>query len=251
VFDLVGKTAVVTGATAGIGRATALGLSAAGASVLAVARRVELLDELRTAARAQRDTDFQVLSADITDSDSARQIAEVADRQFGTVDILVNNAGGSRPIEWDAAEHHWIDAMELNFHAHRRLTQAILPGMREQRWGRVINVTGSHEPMAVNASTPAKAATHMWAKALSRAVAADGITINCLAPGRIRSEQIDNGLLATQESRDAFAARYIPSGRLGEPEEFAAMVIFLASDMATYITGVVIDIDGGMSMYAY
>lgn len=250
-FGISGRTAIVTGASAGLGRGIASKLAESGVTVLAVARREELLASLKEESVRNGWAPLFTITADLTEAGATDDIFSAAQADIGHVDILVNNAGASRPTEWDAPEPEWLRSMDLNFHSHRRLAQSVIPGMRARGWGRIINITGSHEPRGVNTATPAKAAVHMWSKALSRAVAADGVTINCLAPGRIHSEQIDHLLHPTQESRDAFIERFIPAGRMGQPEELAALVAFLASDMAAFITGVVIDVDGGMSLYAY
>ena len=145
------------------------------------------------------------------------------------VDILVNAAGGGRPTTVDAGDEVWEEAMALNFSAARRLTQALLPAMQAQGWGRVINLSGSMEPRAVNAATAAKAALHLWSKGLSSALATQGITVNAIAPGRINSAQIRDRLHPTEESRREFIERNIPIGRFGDPEEVAPLVAFLAS----------------------
>jgi 3-oxoacyl-[acyl-carrier protein] reductase len=250
-FGISGRTAIVTGASAGLGRGIALKFASEGVAVLGVARREELLSSLEEESAREGWARISTIAVDLTDAGSTETIFAAARSSLGHVDILVNNAGASRPSDWDAPESEWLWSMELNFHSHRRLAQAVIPGMKDRGWGRIINITGSHEPRGVNTATPAKAAVHMWSKALSRAVAGDGITINSLAPGRIHSEQIDHLLHPTKESRDAFIERFIPAGRMGQPEELAAMVAFLSSDMAGFITGVVIDVDGGMSLYAY
>jgi 3-oxoacyl-[acyl-carrier protein] reductase len=249
-LGLEGRSAVVTGASAGIGRSVALRLAEEGVRVVAVARRPDLLASLAREVESGGG-ELHPVSADITDLAAAELVVATAERAVGRIDILVNNAGGSRPTEWDAPDEAWLEAMELNFHAHRRLTQRVLPGMRAAGWGRIVSVTGSNEPRGVNAAAPAKAALHMWAKGLSRMVAADGVTVNCVPPGRIHSEQMDERLLPTPELQVAFAAANIPAGRLGEPEELADVVVFLASDRARYVTGVVVDVDGGMRMSAF
>lgn len=249
-FGLTGRGAIVTGASAGIGRAIAVRLAAEGARVVAVARRSGPLDDLAREV-VGGGGELYPFASDITDPEAADDIAAAAQRMLGRVHILVNNAGGSRPTEWDADDDEWLEAMELNFHAHRRLTQRVLPGMCAARWGRIVNVTGSNEPRGVNAAAPAKAALHMWAKGLSRQVAAEGVTVNCVPPGRIHSEQMDQRLLPSPELQAEFAAANIPAGRLGDPEELADVVVFLASERARYVTGVVVDVDGGMRMSAF
>ena len=123
--------------------------------------------------------------------------------------------------------------------------------MREQTFGRIINITGTSEPGSVNIASSAKAAVHAWAKGLSRVLAADGITVNCLPPGRIKSEQILNKVHPDPIERQAFVEANIPVGYLGEPEDMACLIAFLASPLARYITGEVIHVDGGMRRFAF
>ena len=128
----------------------------------------------------------------------------------GRLDVLVNNAGSSRPVPWNATEDQWHEGMRLNFELVRRLTNQFIPTMRAQRFGRIINITGANEPPGVNIASVAKAALHNWAKGLSRELAQDGITINCLPPGRINSEQILGRLHPTQRTGSAFIDANIP-----------------------------------------
>jgi len=145
----------------------------------------------------------------------------------------------------------WEEAFALNFTAARRLSEAMLPAMRARRWGRIINISGSMEPRSLNAASAAKAALHLWAKGLSCDVAADGITINCIPPGRINSEQTLNKLHPTEEARRTFIERNIPAGYFGDPEDIGYLVAFLASPLARYITGAVMPVDGGMHFFAH
>jgi 3-oxoacyl-[acyl-carrier protein] reductase len=140
--------------------------------------------------------------------------------------------------------------MTLNFELVRALAVQFIPGMREQRWGRIINVTGANEPAGVNIASVAKAAVHNWAKGLSRELAPHGITVNCLPPGRINSEQILQRLHPTEQNRKAFIEANIPIGYFGDPEDMAYLIAFLASPRARYITGEVIHVDGGMHRFA-
>lgn len=164
---------------------------------------------------------------------------------------LVNAAGGSRPCPVDAPDAVWIESMMINFTQLRRLTHALLGGMRTRGYGRIVNITGTGEPRAANAAAPAKSAVHAWAKGISREIAADGITINCIPPGRIMSDQVRQKLHPTVQSREAFARENIPAGYFGEPEDIAHLVTFLASPLARYITGTVIYVDGGMRRFAH
>jgi 3-oxoacyl-[acyl-carrier protein] reductase len=251
-LQLDGRTAVVSGASAGIGRTIARLLADEGVRVLAIARREAELEGLRLEVAAGSPGEVIPFAADITATGTPQQaVAEVRAR-LGTVDILVNNAGDSRPVGLGGSDDVWAESMLLNFEAARRMTEALVPMMVEQRSGRVINITATNEPSdTLNAGTPPKAALHMWAKALSRVVGPDRITVNSVAPGRIMSEQMVTRLYPTEASRDEFARGHIPLGRFGTTEELANLVLFLASPLAGYITGQVIHVDGGMSRYAY
>jgi 3-oxoacyl-[acyl-carrier protein] reductase len=163
------------------------------------------------------------------------------------VEVLINNAGSGRPYDLDAPldGDSWDEAISLNFTAARRLAESALPAMRRARWGRIITITGSLALKRMNAATPAKAAIASWSRALSIQVAVDGITVNCVAPGRIKSAQILNRLYPTEEIRRREIELNVPAGRFGELEEIAAVITFLASARASYVTGTMIPVDGG------
>ena len=237
-----GRTCLVTGASAGIGAGIARLLAEQGARIAATARRAD---------KIERHPNVTAISGDITAAADVARIVAEAMRAVGQVDILVNCAGGSRPTTVDADEAFWEEAMALNFTSARRLTTALLPGMRQRRWGRIVNISGTMEPRGINAAVAAKAALHLWAKGLACEVAAEGVTVNTIQPGRINSEQILEKLHPTEESRRAFIARNIPIGHFGEPEDIAHLVAFLASPAARYITGTVIPVDGGMRNFAH
>lgn len=130
--------------------------------------------------------------------------------------------------------------------AVRRMTHAFLPRMQQQRWGRIINITGSMEPRVFNAANAAKAGVHAWAKGLSRVIGRGGVTINSLQPGRIHSEQIDQRVHPTPEDQEQFARVNIPLGYFGDPQDVAHLAVFLCSEQARYITGQRIYVDGGL-----
>jgi 3-oxoacyl-[acyl-carrier protein] reductase len=249
-LDFAGRTALVTGASQGIGRTTARMLALAGVNVVAVARRVALVEEMAAEVAGQGRGKIIPLAADFYDEGAPERVASEALRLLGHVDILMNAAGQSRPVPFDAGKDQWEEGMVLNFFRIRELTHAVVPGMREQKWGRIVTFTGTSEPRMLNAAFTAKAAVHVWSKGLSREVAADGITVNCLQPGRIRSEQIKRRY-PTLESELEYSRAEIPVGRFGEPEEIAALAIFLASPLASYVTGTVIPVDGGSSRFAF
>ena len=248
-LDLKSRTAVVTGASIGIGRAIAKALALEGASVVAVARRKDLLETLAREVRAEGGGAMIPVTQDIMDGNAAKNLAATAIAELGQVDILINNAGGSRPLPVDAPDSDWDEAIALNFTRYRQLAHALLPQMIERRWGRIINITGKSEPEGLNAAFAAKAAVHAWAKGLSREIGKHGITVNCIPPGRIMSEQIRRNY--PEDYRKQFAEQEIPVGYWGEPEDLAALAVFLASPVARYITGAVIPVDGGLRRYQF
>jgi len=249
-LELAGRTALVTGASSqGLGRAIALGLAREGARVAITARRKDLLDRVgEEISHVGRESPV-VIAGDLYQPDTPAQLAAEARSKLGRIDILINAAGGSRPISFDAPSGRWEEAMMLNFFRLRELTHAIVPGMIEHRWGRIVNLTGTSEPYNINAANAAKAAVHAWSKGLSRECAQHGITINCIQPGRITSEQMLR-MYDTEEKRHAFT-REVPMKRFGEPNELADLAIFLVSPRASYITGTVIPVDGGLSRFAF
>ena len=249
-LELSDKTALVTGASRGIGRAVALALAREGARLVIAARRVNLLEELARDIVSARAPEPLIIETDLYQEGSADRLAEAARMALGHVDILVNAAGGSRPYPFEATKEQWAEALLVNFVRLRELAHAVIPGMIGGRWGRIVNITGSSEPRGINAANSAKAAVHAWAKGLSREMAQHGITINSIQPGRIMSEQIVR-FHPTEEDRRKFAEEHIPMGRFGEPEELANLVVFLSSPLAGYITGTVIPVDGGMSRFAF
>jgi len=249
-LKLADKLALVTGASSqGLGRAIALGLAREGARVAITARRRPLLEALEGEIRALGAPDPVVLDFDLYHPDTPARLAAAACEALGRVDILVNAAGGSRPIAFDASAERWEEAMLLNFFRLRELTHALVPQMIANRWGRIVNLTGTSEPYNINAANAAKAAIHAWSKGLSRQVAEHGITINCIQPGRITSEQMLR-MYDTEEKRRAFTTE-VPMKRFGEPDELADLALFFCSPRASYITGTVIPVDGGLSRFAF
>jgi 3-oxoacyl-[acyl-carrier protein] reductase len=249
-LQLSGKTALVTGASRGLGRAIASGLAAEGVRVALAARRVGLLEELAQEILAAGGAEPAILEVDLYQPGAPERLAAEALADLGRIDILINAAGGSRPLPLEASSEQWEEALLLNFVRLRELTHAVLPGMIEQRSGRIVNLTGTSEPRSLNAANSAKAAIHAWSKGISREVARHGVTINCLQPGHIISEQILRRY-PTEAQRQEVIAREIPVGRFGQPIDLANLAVFLASPLTSYITGTVIPVDGGMSRFAF
>ena len=240
------RVAFVTGASRGIGRAVAVRLAAAGVAVAACAREDHVrgvVDEIVAAGgRAE------ALSADVTSADSLKAAVRATLDRFGRIDILVNNAGIARDqLLMRMKAEEWDAVIATNLTAVFTCTQAVLRPMLRQRWGRVINVgsvvgqTGNPGQANYAAS---KAGLIGFSKALAHEVAARGITVNVVAPGFIET---DMTAALGEGAREALAAR-IPAGRLGRPEDVAAAVCYLAADEASYITGQVIGVNGGMYM---
>jgi 3-oxoacyl-[acyl-carrier protein] reductase len=248
-LGIAGKTAVVTGASSGIGRGIALALGAEGVRLALAARRRNLLEEVAGEIVAKGGVRAVVIECDFMQKEAPAAIAKAALDGLGSVDILVNNAGGSRRFELDASEEQWDEALTLNFTRQRQLTHQLLQQMMEHKWGRIINITGKSEPEGINGAFCAKAAMHSWAKGLSREVGKYGITVNSIPPGRILSEQILRNY--TPEYRQWQSEHEIPVGAYGQPEDIAALACFLASPLARYITGTVVPVDGGLRRYQF
>jgi 3-oxoacyl-[acyl-carrier protein] reductase len=248
-LQLKDKTALVTGASVGIGRGIALALAREGVRPAVVARRGDLLETLAEEIVARGGVRPLTIVEDMMADGAPERIAAAALAGLGAVDILINNAGGSRPFKVDASEQQWEEALTLNFTRQRQLAHRLLDQMIARQWGRIVNVTGKSEPEGINGAFCAKAAVHSWAKGLSREVGRHGITVNCIPPGRIHSEQIRRNY--SPEYRKWQAENEIPVGRYGEPEDVANLVCFLVSPLAGYITGTVIPVDGGLRRYQF
>ena len=218
---------------------------AEGVRLAVVARRRDLLEALEKEIGAK----LVIVEQDLMAEDAPQRIAEAALAGLGAVDILVNNAGGSRKFQLHTDEAQWQEAMTLNFTRQRQLADRLVDQMMARKWGRIVNLTGKSEPEGINGAFCAKAAMHSWAKGLSREVGKHGITVNCIPPGRIISEQILRNY--TPEYRAWQSEHEIPVGEYGQPEDIANLVAFLASPRARYITGAVIPVDGGLRRYQF
>jgi len=244
-LQLKGRTALVTGASMGIGRGIAKALAAEGVRLAVVARRRNLLEELQDELKAK----LVIIEQDFMQEGAPERIARAALAGLGSVEILINNARGSRKFTLESTEAQWEEAITLNFTRQRQLTHQLLAQMIARKWGRIINVTGKSEPEGINGAFAAKAAMHSWAKGLSREVGKHGITVNSIPPGRIMSEQILRNY--PPEYRKKQSEEEIPVGEYGQPEDIANLVCFLVSPRARYITGAVIPVDGGLRRYQF
>ena len=254
-LGLRGKVALVAASSKGLGRAVAEELAAEGAHLVMCARGKETLDETAAAIRQQSGVTVVAIAADVSNpADSARVIA-AALGEFAKVDILVTNSGGppSGPFESFTAEA-WDAATRLLLKSAIELTRAVLPGMKERRWGRILNVTSiaAKQPIeGLMLSNSIRAAVIGFARTLATEVAPFGITVNNLLPGYTRTDRVQELARATGSKTagsDSIIAKWekeIPMGRLCEPREFAALAAFLASERASYITGSSIAVDGG------
>lgn len=249
-LQLEGKTALVTGASSrGIGQAIAKGLAAEGVQLCIAARRKELLEQAAEEIVAAGGKRPFVTPADLMEKDGPAKLVNEAVAKMGRVDIMVNAAGfGLGKWSIEAADEEWERELTLIFRNIRRSMLAVVPHMMKNNWGRIINVTGHSETKHLNGGSSSKAAVHGFSKALSCDVASRGVTINCIAPGKITSEQILRKYTPEQLKK---TEHEIPIGRWGKPEEFANLAVFIASPKADYITGTVMHVDGGYRRYLY
>ena len=255
-LGLKNKVALVAAGSRGLGRAVAEELAAEGASLVLCARDSRTLDE--TAAAIAKSSDVHVLAvpADVTVTNDIKRVVETGIERFGRIDILVTNAGGPPAGRFDQlTQAQWEDAIRLTLFSAIELTRQVLPGMKERRWGRILNITSIAVKQPVEnllLSNSLRAGLTGFARTLANEVAADGITVNNIMPGYTRTERLDElaQMMAEKQgiSADEFRGKWekeIPMGRLGEPREFAALAAFLVSERASYITGTSIQVDGG------
>jgi 3-oxoacyl-[acyl-carrier protein] reductase len=251
-LQLNGRHALVTAASRGLGRAIACGLATEGAEVVAVARNAESLRALADQSAGLRGN-ITTRNCDLTDASAIASLGDALEQ----TEILVLNTGGPPPGPIvDVSDTVWIQQFESMFLSVVRLTRLALPGMLERRFGRIMVVVSSGvlEPIPnLGISNSLRMAVVGWAKTLANEVAGSGITVNCLAPGRIATDrvaQLDQGRAQREgisiEEVERQARRLIPVGRYGDAGEFASVATFLAGAGAAYVTGGVIRIDGGM-----
>ena len=251
-----GRVALITGGSRGLGRAMALKFAEAGADVAIVARRPDMLEEARADIAGRAQSQVRSYACDVSDGDEIKAMFGSVEGDFGKVDILVNNAGSSvsGPFE-EVTDEVWQSDLDLKLFAAIRLARLVLPGMKQRRWGRIINILniGAKAPRPQGAPPAVSRAAGL---ALTKVLAGDGaphnVLVNALMTGTIVTDQV----MRRHQSADtdqtlkefiAEAGKAVPLGRMGTAEEYANVACFLASDAGSYVTGTALNIDGGMS----
>jgi 3-oxoacyl-[acyl-carrier protein] reductase len=252
-LGLTGRVALVTAASKGMGKASAMGLAAEGAKVVMCARTES---DLKTAAeeiRAKTRAEVLAIPADVTKKDDVTALVDRAIKTFGHIDILVANAGGPpRGYFEDMTDEQWQGAFDVSLLSVVRLVRGVLPSMKARRWGRILTIQSVSvkqpipELLLSNAVRPGVAG---MMKTLAGQLGKDGITVNTVCPGKIMTDRFLGGQKISGLSREEYLARAVedvPVGRVGTPEEFANVIVFLASERASYVTGVSVQVDGGL-----
>jgi 3-oxoacyl-[acyl-carrier protein] reductase len=243
-FNLTGKTALITGASGGIGAAIAKALHAAGATIAISGTRVEKLEELK----AQIGENVHVLPCNLSSAEDVEKLIPAAEAAMGGLDILVNNAGITKDgLAMRMKDDDWQAVIDVNLTANFRLCRAAMRGMMKKRAGRILNITSivgvTGNPGQAN-YVASKAGVIGLTKSLAQELATRGVTVNCIAPGFIATPMTD---VLNEKQKEGILAR-IPAGRMGGPEDIAAAVLYLASDEAGYVTGQTLHVNGGMAM---
>ena len=244
-FDLTGKNALITGASGGIGGAIAKLLHAQGATVGLSGTRVEPLEALA----AELGERAYVLPCNLSDAEAVTELPKAAIVVMGSVDILVNNAGITRDnLFMRMSDDEWSSVLEVNLTSTMRLCKGAIRGMMKARWGRIINISSivgsTGNPGQANYAA-SKAGVVGMSKSIAYEVASRGITVNCVAPGFITTAMTDK----LNDDQKSGILTQVPAGRMGEADEIAAAVVFLASTEAGYMTGATLHVNGGMAMY--
>lgn len=255
-LGLKGRAAIVAAASKGLGRAVATELAREGAEVAICARSAAHLDEAATRIRKETGREVFCQALDVTDYNAVRGFVEAVEKRFGRVDICVTNAGGPPAKKFaELSVEEWRAAVDLTLLSAVYFAREVLPRMRKNRWGRLLTITSVSVKQPIDGlllSNSLRAAVTGLARTLANEYGADGITVNNVCPGYTLTERLDE--LADKMAADAGVARekimerwtsQVPMGRLARPEEFAALVTFLASERAAYINGATIAVDGG------
>ncbi len=243
-FNFTGKTALITGASGGIGAAIAKALHSAGATIAISGTRVEKLEELK----AQIGENVHVLPCNLSSAEDVEKLIPAAEAAMGGLDILVNNAGITKDgLAMRMKDDDWQAVIDVNLTSNFRLCRAAMRGMMKKRAGRIVNITSivgvTGNPGQAN-YVASKAGVIGLSKSLAQELATRGVTVNCIAPGFIATPMTD---VLNDKQKEGILAK-IPAGRMGGPDDIAAAVLYLASDEAGYITGQTLHVNGGMTM---
>jgi 3-oxoacyl-[acyl-carrier protein] reductase len=256
-LGLTGRIALVTAASQGIGRATALAFGREGARLALCSRDAAALDAAAAAIRADSGAEVHTFPCDLADAGQILAMVEAVVARFGTIHALVNNAGGPPAGTSDqVTDADWQRAFELTLMSAVRVTRAALPHMRRQRWGRIVNVSSYSvkQPIPdILLSNSLRLGVAGWAKTLASEVARDNVLVNTVGPGWTRTDRVTRMIAsrtaevgATSADVEAQIVREVPLGRLGEPGEIADVIVFLASERASFVTGTLLPVDGGV-----
>jgi len=248
-----GKAALVTAASKGMGKATAMGLAAEGARVLMCARTESDLKLAADEVRAKTGAEVIAMVADVTKKEDVERLIKRAEEAFGGVDILVANAGGPPRGNLDEmSDEQWYGAFETTVLFVVRLVRGVLPSMKKKNWGRILTIQSVSVKQPVPGlllSNAVRPGTAGMVKTLSEEIGKHNITINVVCPGKIMTDRLLGGVKQSGLSKEEYLARAgsdVALGRVGTPEEFANMMVFLASERASYVTGTAIQVDGGL-----
>jgi len=249
-LEIRGKTALITGGSSGIGEAVALALATEGARIAVAARRKDDLDRVVAEARKAGADDAQAFVVDLSEPSSVERLLTEVRRDFGAPDIAILNGGGPKPGTFTQTTlADWDVGYQTTLRAMIELASGVVPAMRERGWGRIVALTSTSVKQPIGnlaLSNAYRVALVAAMKTLAGEIAADGVTVNCIGTGRVRTERLRE-LYGSDEAMDAAAEVEVPMKRVASPAEFAPLVAFLCGDPAGYITGQTIAIDGGLT----
>ena len=261
-FQIKNKTAIVCASSQGLGKAAAMELASEGVNLVISSRNKENLLSVKKEIETSTNSKIVSIVADLNEPDDIDNLYNKARSELGPIDILINNAGGPPPSNFESLnDEDWLKAFNLTMMSSIRLTKLVLPDMKERNWGRIINISSVSVKTPVPGlflSNSLRLGVLGWSKALSDEVAPKGITVNSVCPGSTRTARITNILKSQSEATgksleeiESLVAAKIPMLRIGEPEDLAALIAFLASERASYMTGLAIQVDGGSARTFY
>ena len=261
-FQIKNKTAIVCASSQGLGKAAALELASEGVNLVISSRNEETLLSVKKEIETSTNAKIVSVVADLNEPKDIDNLYAKANSELGPIDILINNAGGPPPSNFDSLnDEDWLKAFNLTMMSSIRLSKLVLPDMKERNWGRIINISSVSVKTPVPGlflSNSLRMGVLGWSKALSDEVASKGVTVNSVCPGSTRTARITNifqsqseAMGKTIEEIESHAAANIPMLRIGEPKELAALIAFLASERASYMTGLAIQVDGGSARTFY